>query len=229
MRSDAESIAWSKASTRVAADRFSALDGYEVIHALSLRQPGLDVALERAEAMRSLAPFHEELRVELGLGSRRFCTAEQVHGAELAVVDAQTEGVCAGVDGLLTRDPSVCLGIFTADCCAVFLVDPVRRAIGLLHSGAKGTRLGISGVAIARMQQEFGTETANLVAVLSPCIRPPLYEVDFAAEIRRQCMNAGVGRVLDSGACTGSDLNKYYSYRMEQGRTGRLMALLALR
>ncbi len=228
MRGEKESIAWSNAPTKVAAERSPVLDGSGVIHALALRQPGVDVGLERAEAMRSLAPFYLDLRLELGVGSRRFCTAEQVHGAEIAVVDAQTEGVCAGVDGLLTRDPSVCLGIFTADCCAVFLVDSVRRAIGLLHSGAKGTRLGITSAAIAQMQQEFGTEAADLVAVLSPCIRPPLYEIDFAAEIRRQCSVAGVRRVFDSGACTGSDLRKYYSYRLERGKTGRLMALLAL-
>lgn len=229
MRSEKESIAWAKVPTRVSAEHLPALDGCDVIHALSLRQPGLDVALERADAMNRLAPFHEDLRLELGLGSRRFCTAEQVHGAEVAVVGVETGDVCAGVDGLLTQDPAVSLGIFTADCCAVFLVDPVRKAIGLLHSGAKGTRLGITTAAIAHMEREFGTEPENLVAVLSPCIRPPLYEIDFAAEIRRQCMNAGVGLVLDSGACTGSDLKKYYSYRMERGRTGRLMALLALR
>lgn len=228
MSHESGDIGWKKAPTHVLSERFPALEGCGVVHSLALRQPGLDVRAERAEAMRQLDPFHRALRRELGLGSRRFCTAEQVHGAGLSVVVGGDAGVCAGVDGLLTQDPLACLGIYTADCCAVFLVDPQRRAIALLHSGAKGTRLGITTAAIERMQEVFGCDPADLVAVLSPCIRPPLYEFDFAAEIRRQCAAAGVGRVWDSGECTGSDLEKYYSYRMERGKTGRLMSLLSL-
>ena len=64
---------------------------------------------------------------------------------------------------------------------------------------------------------------------LSPCIRPPHYEVDFAAEIIRQARAAGVEQVHDSGRCTASDPARYYSYRAEKGRTGRMLALLALR
>jgi len=213
----------------VRADAFSGLDGLGVVHAFALRQPLLDVATEREEAMRRLVPAHTTLREELGLGERRFCTAEQVHGAGLAVVDSASPSAQAGVDGLLTLDPRVCLGIYTADCCAVFLVDPVRRAVGLLHSGAKGTRLGITRLAIEEMVSGFGSKAGDLVAVLSPCIRPPFYEVDFATEIRRQCEQAGVGSVFDAGVCTGGDLGKYYSYRVEQGKTGRMLALLALR
>jgi copper oxidase (laccase) domain-containing protein len=52
--------------------------------------------------------------------------------------------------------------------------------------------------------------------------------VDFAAEIVRQLYAAGVGTVADCGANTAADLGRYYSYRMEKGRTGRLLALLML-
>ena len=215
--------------SRVRAEVFFGLDGLGVVHGFALRQPLVEVTIEREEAMRRLAPAHSALREELGLGARRFCTAEQVHGAGIAVVDAASSAVQMGVDGLLTTDPQVCLGIYTADCCAVFLVDPVRRAVGLLHSGSKGTRLGITSLGIERMISDFGSDPGDLVAVLSPCIRPPLYEVDFAAGIRQQCEQAGVGRILDDGVCTGRDLGKYSSYRVEQGRTGRMLALLALR
>ena len=220
---------WRRASTRVVAEQFPALDGLGVIHGFALRQPDVAVAVERDEAMRRLAPIHEELRRELEMGERRLCVAEQVHGGGVCVADASSVEVHSGVDGLLTQDPAVCLGIYTADCCAVFLVDPVRRAIGLLHSGAKGTRLEITTGGIERMRNEFGCDPKNLVAVLSPCIRPPLYEVNFAGEIRRQCLAAGVANVFDAGVCTGRDLGRYYSYRMEHGKTGRMLALLALR
>jgi len=63
---------------------------------------------------------------------------------------------------------------------------------------------------------------------LSPCIRPPHYEVDFAAEIVRQCRASGVKTIHDSGVCTACDLKRYYSYRAEKGKTGRMLALLGL-
>jgi copper oxidase (laccase) domain-containing protein len=120
------------------------------------------------------------------------------------------------------------LGIYVADCCAIYLVDPVKRAIGLLHSGKKGTELGIAERAVETMAREYGSQPADLVAQLSPCIRPPQYEIDFAAEIVRQLHRAGVPQVADCGANTAADLDRYYSYRMEKGRTGRLLALLML-
>ena len=77
------------------------------------------------------------------------------------------------------------------------------------------------------MQEEFGCDPAGMTAQLGPCIRPPHYEVDFAAEIRRQCR--GLRAVVDCGSCTASEPSRYYSYRREKGQTGRMLALLALR
>src|SRR5207237_9498428 len=123
----------------------------------------------------------------------------------------------------------VLLGIYVADCCAVYLVDPKRRAIGLVHSGRKGTALNIVGATVQKMATEFDTNPEDLVAQLSPCIRPPQYEVDFAGEIVRDLKRSGVRSVFDSGENTAVDLEKFYSYRMEKGRTGRMLALLALK
>jgi copper oxidase (laccase) domain-containing protein len=104
----------------------------------------------------------------------------------------------------------------------------VRKVIAGAHSGRKGTEQNIVGATIARMQSAFGCRPADMVVQLGPCIRPPNYEIDFASEILRQARVAGVGAVYDCGACTGSSLDRYYSYRMEKGQTGRMVALLAL-
>lgn len=186
--------------------------------------------VERAEAVARLTPSHTALRAELGLAQRIFCSAEQVHGAGVSVVAGHgpEPAVHAGVDALVTGSDRVCLGIYTADCCAVFLADSQRRVIGLVHAGAKGTRLGVVPATLRCMQEAFGCEPADVTALLSPCIRPPLYDWDFAAEIRSQLAGAGVGLVTDSGRCTGADTRSYYSYRVEKGRTGRMLALLAL-
>jgi polyphenol oxidase len=209
-------------------EHFPALDSLEdVLHAFVLRVPGLDVRTDREVALQRLDAFHEIAR--RSFGSRQFRIAEQVHGNSAAVVTVESAPKSARVDALLTRDPDVVLGIYVADCCAVYLVDPKKRAIGLIHSGKKGTALNIVGAAVQKMTTEFGANPADLVAQLSPCIRPPHYEVDFAGEIVRNLTRSGVGSVFDSGENTAMDPKKFYSYRMEKGRTGRMLALLALK
>ena len=69
----------------------------------------------------------------------------------------------------------------------------------------------------------------DLIAVLSPCIRPPYYEVDFARSIKAQLRAENINEIHDNGENTGADLARFYSYRMEKGRTGRMLAYLALR
>jgi copper oxidase (laccase) domain-containing protein len=156
---------------------------------------------------------------------------EQVHGNQVAVVRSAADGPWPGIDGLVTAVPGVALGVHVADCGAVFLADPVRRAVGLVHSGRKGTESGIVSEAIRLLGRAFGTDPADLVVVLGPCIRPPAYEVDFAAAILAQCREAGVpeARLHDAGVCTARDAERYYSYRREKGRTGRHLAILGWR
>jgi polyphenol oxidase len=209
-------------------ERFPALEALgTILHGFVLRVPGLDVRTDREAALQRLELFHDSARRIFGVREVRL--AEQVHGNSVAVVTADSLAKSARVDALVTRDPNVLLGIHVADCCAVFLVDPVRGTIGLVHSGRKGTELNVVGAAVRKMATEFGTDPADLVAQLSPCIRPPEYEIDFASEIIRELKQAGVNRVFDSGENTAKDLERFYSYRMEKGRTGRMLALLALK
>jgi len=213
------------------AEQFAALTARpEVVHGFSTRLAGVEVAHDKAEALARLDAIHREIRISSGLGGAPFVTAQQVHGNRIGVLDkpiANDECV-DGSDGLIANQSGVCLGIYVADCCAVYLVDPVRKAIGLVHSGKKGTELGIVSKTVRLMEAQFGSRAAELVVQLSPCIRPPHYEIDFAAEIRRQCRDLGVAAVHDCGVCTACDLNRYYSYRAEKGRTGRMLAFLAL-
>jgi len=195
-------------------------------HAFLQRVPGLDVRTDREEALERLAEHHVATRVRLGFPADPMGTAKQVHGNHIAVLREPVTQEIAESDGLVTNVPGLCLGVYVADCCAIYLVDPVHRAIGLLHSGKKGTELAIAERALETMAREYGSRPAEVVAQLSPCIRPPEYESDFAAEIVRQLKGAGVGEVADCGENTGADLERYYSYRVEKGRTGRLLALL---
>lgn len=81
------------------------------------------------------------------------------------------------VDGLITDVPGLTLATFYADCVPLFFVDPVRRAIGLSHSGWKGTVNRMGAVTIQRMTEAFGTNPADLRAAIGPSICQDCYEV----------------------------------------------------
>ncbi|GAB4181021.1 MAG: peptidoglycan editing factor PgeF [Terrimicrobiaceae bacterium] len=197
-----------------------------ILHAFLTRVPGIDVDCGKEEALERLRPSHEEAIRQVGLAGYPLALAEQVHGNQVAVARA---GITVpGADGLVTDRSGICLGIYVADCAAVFLVDRTRRTIGLVHSGRKGTESGIVGQAVRLMTEEFGSRPKDLLAVISPCIRPPHYEVDFARSIRSQLHTCGIQDVVDTGRCTASQPERYYSYRRESGRTGRMLALLAI-
>ena len=211
-------------------ETFPALERVGCHHGFVGRVPGIELSHDKAVVLENLDKVHRRARQILGLGGRKFITVHQVHGDKIARVDSvpATDRCFERCDALITNQRDVCLGIYVADCCAVYLVDRDARAIGLVHSGKKGTALGVVRSAIESMRQEFGIEPGDLIVQLSPCIRPPHYEIDFAAEIVRQCRDAGVEEIFDSGICTACDLERYYSYRAEKGRTGRMLALLGL-
>ncbi|MFK7909396.1 MAG: polyphenol oxidase family protein [Akkermansiaceae bacterium] len=195
------------------------------------RVPGVAVDTDREATCKRLEPAHNLAVERMGFSWHQLHRAEQVHGSEIAVVrKSDPAQVWSGIDGLITADPEVLLGIYVADCGAVYIVDPVQAVLALLHSGKKGTEGNITGKAIELMIEKFGSNPTDLHVALAPCIRPPAYEVDFAQQIREQVLDAGVpkAQLTDSGICTSSDLETYYSYRLEKGTTGRMLALLGM-
>ncbi|MFN2541192.1 MAG: polyphenol oxidase family protein [Chthoniobacterales bacterium] len=213
------------------AEYFPALDATGICRsAFITRIRGIDVSQNKAEALSGLEDAHRKIRREIGFGAWPLLTVEQIHGDKLAIVDLpiDRDKEFAGCDGLITNQRRIALGIHVADCCAVYILDPNTPAIGLVHSGKKGTALAIVLNAIQKMHERFGSNPAEMVVQLSPCIRPPHYEIDFAAQIAGQCRAAGVKQIHDSGVCTACDLDRYYSYRGEKGKTGRMLALLGL-
>ncbi len=210
---------------------FPALTAVEVCrHAFIERIPRIDVSTDKAEVLNRLDAVHREMLREIGMVDWPLLTAQQIHGDKIAVVDQPVTGdnEVAGCDGIIANQKKIALGIHVADCCAIYIADPKTPAIGLVHSGKKGTELAIVSKAVQQMREHFGSDPAELVVQLSPCIRPPHYEIDFAAQIVEQCRAAGVKAIHDSGVCTACDIDRYYSYRAEKGKTGRMLALLGL-
>ena len=190
------------------------------------RIPGVATSTDKAETLARLQASHDQAARDLGFPHTFH--AEQVHGSDLAVITSSSPTLSMNVDGLISNETGILLGIHVADCGALYLLDQKTGAIGLLHSGKKGSEQNITGKAIAAMNENFGTDPADLTAVLAPCIRPPQYEIDFAQSIREQAYTAGILKenYHDCELCTASDLDRFYSYRLEKGNTGRLLALL---
>ena len=211
-------------------DTFPALALQGIAHGLVRRVPGIAVDLEKSTVLARLKPWHDAAVTTLGFDLPNLCTAEQIHGAETAVLTASAPRHTSGVDGLMTDVPGLVLAIHTADCAPIFLLDPIRRAIALLHSGRKGTEAGITPRAIELMGKTYGSQPADLILQIGPCIRPPLFEIDLPALIIRHAIAAGLpaAQIHDCHTCTGASVERYYTYRVEKGKTGRLVSLLGL-
>ena len=138
---------------------------------------------------------------------RRFCAAvgadpaalvknKQVHGDRVRAVGP--EDILAGpaapglfeADGLVTDRPGVCLAVFSADCIPVLLYDPVRRVVGAVHAGWRGTALGAAARAAEAMVRDFGCAPGDILAAIGPGIGPCCFEThgDVPAGLR-----AGLG------------------------------------
>jgi len=206
----------------------SAIPG--LLHGFTLRSPLIDVVTDRDEALARLRPFFDEQLALAGVGREQLATGEQVHGNKVIGVDGSSPGRShfGDTDGLITETPGQCIGVYVADCGAVLIADPVRRICAAVHSGRVGTELGIVPTAIGTMVEFYGSDPADLIVQIAPCIRPPAYEINFAAAIVRDCEAAGVpaAQVIDCGICTSSDAARYYSYRIEKGKTGRHFAFI---
>jgi len=212
-------------------EQFPALKKFPFLrHGFIERIPGIDVSHDKPEVLRRLDAVHREARREIGMADWPLLTAQQIHGDKIAIVDLAptADKEFAGCDGLITNQKKIALGIHVADCCAVYIVDPKTPAIGLVHSGKKGTEQAIAAKAIGQLREHFGSDPIDLIVQLSPCIRPPHYEIDFGANIVEQVRAAGVKQIYASSECTACDITRYYSYRAEKGKTGRMLALFGL-
>jgi YfiH family protein len=154
--------------------------------------------------------------------------AEQVHGNRAQAVYTPLGIRVPDVDALVTSVSRMPLVVRVADCGPVFFHDPVERLIAVAHSGRRGTEGNIVQATLDCMKETYGANASNIIVQLGPCIRPPHYEIDFAADIARQAKAAGVAQFHDCGVCTASNLARYYSYRAEKGKTGRMWGVFML-
>lgn len=120
----------------------------------------------------------------LGVSVHDMVCTDQTHTANIRVVTEQDKGKgivttrdYQEVDGLITNVPGIVLCAFFADCVPVLLADPAHRAIGLVHSGWRGTAASISKAALDKMRDVYGTRPEDCFAAIGPSICRDCYEV----------------------------------------------------
>ena len=130
----------------------------------------------------------------IGIKCEDMVLAAQTHTRNVLRVDGSRKGMgiikdrdFQDIDGLITDEPGLCLVGSFADCVPLYFVDPVRKCIGLSHSGWKGTVSKIGKNTIEALEREFGTEPEDLLCVIGPCISGECYEVsaDVAGEFEK--------------------------------------------
>lgn len=108
----------------------------------------------------------------LGVTSERLHLLKQVHGVHTAVArrgDAWP-AIRPEADIVITDDPSIAMGVRTADCAAILLYDRAKHVAGAAHAGWRGTAAHAAGAAVRALQDEFGSRPADLIAAIGPLL-----------------------------------------------------------
>lgn len=155
----------------------------------------LNLSYNRGDDKANVDENYRRLAEALGVTVADFVFTDQTHTANVNRVGAgecgcgiTRERPYTEVDGLVTNEAGVVLSAFFADCVPLYFIDPVHKAIGLSHSGWRGTVQRIGARTLEKMHTEFGTEPAEVYAAVGPSICRDCYEVSadvaeqFAAE-----------------------------------------------
>ena len=214
--------------------------------------PGLVHGFEQ-RAPRDGAETHEESQARVAealLGNGRLLLLQQVHGS--SVVEAPWDGT-PEADASVVWGAGWLLGVKTADCLPVLLVDPERRLVAAAHAGWRGTAAGVAARAVEALVTR-GSRPADLLAALGPGIGPCCYEVgddvreafgspgasffrpapngrlhlDVRAANARQLLDAGLrpGALHHVADCTRCRADLYHSYRRDGTSAGRMISFV---
>jgi len=193
--------------------KFSAFDEKICQHAFSARlggesvQPykGLNMALHVGDEADIVWENRKRFFQALELKAENLVTPEQIHGAviqRVALKDAGRgakayEDAIAATDALITNEPGLPLMLCFADCVPVIFLDPEKKAVGIAHAGWKGTAAQIARSTVLKMQAEFGSDPADIIAGIGPSIGPCCFAVgDDVAEKFQEVFPQFVNQII---------------------------------
>ena len=190
--------------------------------------------------------------LEHGFGTRffeppePFATLHQIH-SDIAVY-ADRAGCLGDGDALLSDSPGLCVGVKTADCLPILLIDERRRVVAAVHAGWRGTVSGVCLSTLKAMAERFGTQPGDVNAAIGPGIGPCCFEVgpEVAVQFgepfqrtrinleqanRRQLVEAGLApeRIHVLGLCTFCLAHQFHSFRRDREKAGRMLSIVGLK
>ncbi len=189
-----------------------------------------------------------------GAAPENLATVKQVHSADVVVAHGRS-GVLGSGDALIEEHPGNLVGIKTADCLPILLVDIEMQAVAAIHAGWRGAAQNIVAKTMRRMLEESWAHPTLIHAAIGPGIGPCCFEVgeevaaqfsgypgavlprhprphlDLSRVIRCQLLEARVpaSQIYDSGECTVCRADDFYSFRREGAAAGRMLSLIGLR
>lgn len=145
----------------------------------------LNFSQKRYDTADNIIKNYSILCEKRNLDARRLAIINHEHGNNVIRVDSSDAGKglfgnkLPPADGLVTNDHTITLVGCHADCGSIYLYDTENNAVGLAHSGWKGTILRIGGNLVEKMAEEFGSNPSNIVAAIGPSICVKCFEVDI--------------------------------------------------
>jgi YfiH family protein len=220
-------------------------DAYGIVAGVTAQHPAQNFALTGPTA--SVDPWNRLLDA-LGRGRLPSVVAgRQVHGAEVAVHEHPAAGVTVGndVDGHVTSRAGVLLAVTVADCVPIYIADPGRGAVALLHAGWRGIAAGVVERGIETLLAQVDDHAESLVMHCGVSVCGDCYEVgpevvravtgrsvgapshlDLRQEVLERAARSGVARLSASEWCAAHDEGIFWSHRASGGNAGRMAAFL---
>lgn len=138
----------------------------------------MNISTSRGDDPAAVEENRRRIANAVGVKPEHMVYTQQTHTTNVSVVTNEDRGrILPETDGMITNDPEVCLVTFYADCVPLYFVDPVKKVIGLSHSGWRGTVNKMANVTIEKMQKGFGCNPEDILAVVGPSICQDCYEV----------------------------------------------------
>ncbi len=211
----------------------------------------LNVTTRGGDSAESVAENRKRALAALKLKPENLAFLDHLeHADRILAVSAAAKGLdFDGYDAIMTNQADVVIAISVADCAVVLLVSEKDGVIGLAHSGWRGTYADVVPKLVEAMGEEYGVDPANLKAVIGPSIAQESYEVgqdvagqfddryvektekschlDLKLAIEDQLIESGVRDVDTIKIDTFSD-ERFFSYRRENGDTGRFLVVATL-
>ena len=188
-----------------------------VKHGFSTRKGGVSTGIfssmnlnfKRGDDPDAVMENYRRMAAALNMRVEDMVLSDQTHTTNVRVITEEDRGKgilkpqdYSDVDGMITNVPGIVLVTSYADCVPLYFVDPVRKAIGLSHSGWKGTVGHIGQKTVWKMHEVYGSEPKDIVAAIGPSICQSCYEVsDDVAESFRANFTADEAAdiLLDKG------------------------------